>query len=362
MSNVPTPQNFNAVIPAAPAGGVNVVFQADSNIPRNISAYLPAGVGQGGVNIQSGTTYTLQASDQGKIVVFTNATAVAVSADSTLPAKFSCTVLFVGAAGGTVTPTSGTINNAASLTFAQYAGALLVFDGTNWWAEGGNVSGGGGGGLNGVNVQTGDYSLAAGDNGKDVILNSSAAHTFTLPNPPTSSTWAVFIENIGTGILTVSRNTLNIDGAASNLTLGQNQGVIIFTDGSNYFTERGMTPTQPYDVWFSPNVVMGSGVDYRIGKFTRTVTFPANFAGSQGYAAVNPATTQTLTVNKNGSGIGTITITSAGVFTFATTGGVAVTYNGPTTSTSNDGDRISISNQVSADPNMLVEIVLAGTR
>lgn len=142
MSNVPTPKNFNSQTPAAPAGSLNIIFQADGNIPRNISAYLPAGAGQGGVNIQAGTSYTLQQSDQGAIVVLTNNAAVAVTAASTLPAKFSCTVLFVGTAGGTVTPSSGTIDNAAFLSFGQFAGALLVFDGTNWWAEGGTVSGG----------------------------------------------------------------------------------------------------------------------------------------------------------------------------------------------------------------------------
>jgi hypothetical protein len=49
----------------------------------------------------------------------------------------------------------------------------------------------------------------------------------------------VFIQNISTGVLTVSRNGLQIDGAASDLTLNQNQGVYLTTDATNYFTEGG---------------------------------------------------------------------------------------------------------------------------
>ncbi|MCU1273767.1 MAG: hypothetical protein JWO48_1198 [Bryobacterales bacterium] len=95
------------------------------------------------------------------------------------------------------------------------------------------------GAIGGVNAKTANYTAVAGDDGKLVSMNGTTL-TLTLPASPPSSTWKIFIENINSTALTVSRNGLNIDGTATNLTLNQNQGVVIFTDGSNYFTCEGM--------------------------------------------------------------------------------------------------------------------------
>jgi len=67
--------NFNNTLPAAPAGFANVQWLADvpATVPRNISANFP---NIGSVNVQSGASYTLPASDNGKLVVFTNAAEV----------------------------------------------------------------------------------------------------------------------------------------------------------------------------------------------------------------------------------------------------------------------------------------------
>lgn len=201
------------------------------------------------------------------------------------------------------------------------------------------------------------------------VVDSGAANAYVVaPSPAVTSYVAglrlsVKIANTNTGASTInvsSLGTKNIkiykNGALADPAAGDlaaNDVVDLTYDGTQFQVD-GSISQQPYDVWFAPNVVMGSGTIYRLGPFTRTVTFPANFAGSQGHASVAPATTQTITVNKNGSSVGTITITSGGVFTFATTGGAAVTYNA--------GDWISYTNQAGADPSMLVEITLAGTR
>lgn len=98
---------------------------------------------------------------------------------------------------------------------------------------------GGGGGIGGVSVKTTNYNLAAGDASTLIVANSSSVITFTLPSPPPSGTWAVFVQNEGAALLTISRNTLTIDGQSQDLILHQGQGVAIFTDGTNYFTNRG---------------------------------------------------------------------------------------------------------------------------
>lgn len=55
--------------------------------------------------------------------------------------------------------------------------------------------------------------------------------------------------------------------------------------------------------------------------FAEDVDFADDFAGSVGNIATNPDSSLVLTVSRNGSGIGTITISTGGSFTFATTGG-----------------------------------------
>lgn len=139
---------------------------------------------------------------------------------------------------------SGTVDPSSTTDFLDTDLYINTTDGSIWELQSGawiNItSGGTGTGFNGVNVQTVDYTLLSSDNGKLVVHNSGSPHTFTLPDPPSSDTWVAFIQNIGVGDLTVSPDTLDIDGSASSLTLTQNQGVVIFTDGTNYFTERGM--------------------------------------------------------------------------------------------------------------------------
>lgn len=56
-----------------------------------------------------------------------------------------------------------------------------------------------------------------------------------------------------------------------------------------------------------------------------TVAFAANFAGSTGKCGTNPTASAVYTIQKNGTTVGTITISTSGTFTFATTGGTTVT-------------------------------------
>jgi len=78
-------------------------------------------------NDQTGTTYTLQATDTGNVLTFDNAANVTVTVPATLPVGFSCTVIQLGA--GQVIFTGGaTINHVQGhdRTFGQYAMAILA--------------------------------------------------------------------------------------------------------------------------------------------------------------------------------------------------------------------------------------------
>jgi hypothetical protein len=51
--------------------------------------------------------------------------------------------------------------------------------------------------------------------------------------------WCVSFQNTGAGAVTLSPNGHNLDGSSSNLTLDFHDGLMIVTDGSNYFSIGG---------------------------------------------------------------------------------------------------------------------------
>lgn len=96
-----------------------------------------------------------------------------------------------------------------------------------------------------VNAQTGtSYTILAKDRGKLVTHTNASAIAVTLPVASTTAfgaDWYVWIQNRGAGVVTITPTTSTIDGAAS-ITLAQNEGVLIVSDGTNYFTVRGKGP------------------------------------------------------------------------------------------------------------------------
>jgi hypothetical protein len=93
-------------------------------------------------NDQTGTTYTLLASDNGKVVTFNNASTITLTVPSGLPVGFNCLVLQKGAGQVIFTTSSTTINNRQSLTktAGQYAVASLMSISVNNFITGGDLS------------------------------------------------------------------------------------------------------------------------------------------------------------------------------------------------------------------------------
>lgn len=121
-------------------------------------------------------------------------------------------------------------------------------------------------------VKTSAYTLSIADMGKLIVANSASAITFTLPNPvplnalstPTTETrWNVRVANIGTGTLTLAHNGLQIDGVASDLAFAQFTGTQVFTDGTNYFTERGASSGGGGN-FADAETVSGSGISWTL--------------------------------------------------------------------------------------------------
>jgi hypothetical protein len=80
------------------------------------------------INDQTGTTYTLVAGDNGKVVVLDNASAVTVTVPSGLGAGFNCSFVQKGAGQVSFSASGTTINNRQSHTKinAQYGVASIV--------------------------------------------------------------------------------------------------------------------------------------------------------------------------------------------------------------------------------------------
>src|SRR5215469_14457062 len=99
-----------------------------------------------GVNAQTGTTYTIQPVDQTKLLTFNNASPVAVTLPAASTTNFGVGSIFtvknLGAGIVTITPASGTIDNAANIKLSQGQGTEIYSDGTNFWTQGGAGSGG----------------------------------------------------------------------------------------------------------------------------------------------------------------------------------------------------------------------------
>lgn len=102
-----------------------------------------------------------------------------------------------------------------------------------------------------VSVKTADYNIVSGDVATLFVMNSTGAHTFQLPASPPANGWHVYLQNENTGLVTVDRNGNNIDDANANLLIVKSNGLTIASNGSSYYTVRGMLPTISGDISFS---------------------------------------------------------------------------------------------------------------
>lgn len=144
----------------------------------------------------------------------------------------------------------------------------------------------------GVNAQTISYTAVAADDGKWITENGSSLTT-TLPATPPSSAWTVAIQNLNASALTISRNGLLLNAGTSNISLPQYQVVLVYTDGTNYFS------TTPYTA--------GSGVTLTPSSSGTAIasTGSGGGGGISGWSISTPAsfiTTATQYAPFNGGG------------------------------------------------------------
>ena len=96
------------------------------------------------INAQTGTTYTVVSGDQGKLVTFNNAATVAVTlpqATGSFTSGWYADFENLGAGTVTITPTTSTVDGAATITLATNQGGRIVSNGTNYVAQRGGIGG-----------------------------------------------------------------------------------------------------------------------------------------------------------------------------------------------------------------------------
>ena len=118
---------------------LNYVDGVTSAIQTQLDAKAPA---TPSVNAQTGTTYTLQASDNGKIVSLSNGSSIAVTVPSGLGAGFHCQCVQIGAGQVSFTGSGATVNNRSSHTkiAGQYGAVSLVAYASNTFCLAGDTA------------------------------------------------------------------------------------------------------------------------------------------------------------------------------------------------------------------------------
>lgn len=192
------------------------------------------------INAQTGTTYAFLATDVGKHVTRSNAASMAdtipQAGTTGFPNGFWFYLENIGVGAETLTPTSSTINGLSSLVLTSGMSAVVFSDGTNYRAiviDPAGVQ---------VNSQTGTtYTILSGDRAKLISQANAAAIATTLPQATGAFGvgWFAFVQNTGAGTNTITPSTSTIDGVAT-LALTTGQGCLIASNGTNYFTMRGI--------------------------------------------------------------------------------------------------------------------------
>lgn len=86
-------------------------------------------------------------------------------------------------------------------------------------------------------------ALANSDQGKLVTFSNAGAIACTIAQAGSGGNffagWVASLRNLGTGIVTCTATTSTIDGSGSVVRLMPGQGLDLYSDGTNYFTQGG---------------------------------------------------------------------------------------------------------------------------
>ena len=126
-----------------------------------------------------------------------------------------------------------------------------------------------------VSTKTASYTLVATDKGTRVVMNSASATTITVNTSLFSAGDTLVLQNINTGVCTVTAGTATVSTAGS-LAIPQNgSGILYFTSAgvSIFYPSAGVTGKVLQVVQATYNTEMTTtSTSYVTGNFTATIT------------------------------------------------------------------------------------------
>lgn len=161
------------------------------------------------INAQTGTTYTVLDGDRAKLLTFSNAASIAVTLPqagltTTFKTGWFVDVVNLGAGTATITPTTSTINGAATLALLTGQGCRIASDGTNYQISNKPIP---------VSI--------AGTLGTTMTFPSSSSTVLTTGNTATITKGYTLTPNL---IGTVTSGTTTLDPTAQNYQMLINGG------------------------------------------------------------------------------------------------------------------------------------------
>ena len=135
-----TPRAGTEVLPIVQGGITKQVSITNVTSGKTVPA-IGYTLEAGGILTESGTTRTLSATDNGKIIYCTSGSATTITCAASLGAGFSCTIIQGGAGKVTVAAGGQTLVSYSSLfsTMGQYAVISLVCPVANTFVAAGNL-------------------------------------------------------------------------------------------------------------------------------------------------------------------------------------------------------------------------------
>lgn len=166
---------------------------------------------------------------------------------------------------------------------------------------------------------TGNTSLSAADfTGYFAqVLGGTPAANFELNTPATKRLFLVVNNSGKTATVQVT------GGGGASVAVDDGEVRLLYSDGADILEAgggSGGSGTAFYDFGFAKADTPTASEVIGMVVIPRAVSFGADFDGAYGHCTTNPTAEFVISVERDGTEIGTITISTGGVFTFATTG------------------------------------------
>lgn len=312
-----------------------------ASVAVNLGTADVTGVIPRALNAQTGTTYTVVAGDQGKLVTFSNASAVAVTlpqATGSFASGWDVVFKNKGAGTVTITPTTSTIGGSATLVLTTGNSCAAISNGTDYETTPG-VSGAGGGDALVANPLS-QFAATTSAQLRGVLSDETGtgvavfATSPTLVTPllgtPTSGTLtsctglpiSTGVSGLGTGVATFLATASSANLAAA-LTDETGSGALVFATSPTLVTPLLGTPTSGVMTNVTGTAAgLTSGITNALKSATTTVDVSAATAPTSGQVltatAGTTATWQTPTGGGTGDYLAVLVNTEIAITTTAT--------------------------------------------